>query len=326
MSFFNGTAYAFSSKGIKYYDPSVLTSIRMFIALSTSLIVLITDYLRIKRDHITFHNFTEFNNPAYMPYALLCGVISFGFPHALISMSQKYVNSSIVVVMQPFVSLIQFILSGLFLTGEPFTLNKFIANIIAIAGSLIASIPTLTGAGANNNVYIGFTLLITALFSFAVGGVIMKKYCSNTSPIKFAFYKLLGASVSSFIFSVCVVGSIEKYFEIIHDAGIRSLVYPVLLGICFTYTSTYLGIYCTSTLGSIITAYSNYIQILFGVFVGVVFLGEWEDYTAKNKFVSCCGILLIMVSMVLGLRKTGDIPREEIRDDNKCLLSNNDQI
>ena len=77
--------------------------------------------------------------------------------------------------------------------------------------------------------------------------------------------------------------------------------YPFSLGVFFTGSATFLMVYCIKELGAVITGYSNYIQIIFGVLFGVLFLNEWENYSSKEVFLSICGLIILFISVIIGL-------------------------
>lgn len=48
--------------------------------------------------------------------------------------------------------------------------------------------------------------------------------------------------------------------------------------------------------------YTNVGQIIIGILIGVTFLGEWDEYSAFDIFISIVGLVVLFISIVFGMK------------------------
>ena len=296
-----GTAYAVVSKALIYYDPVILNSLRMIFAFWGSIIFILV-LIIIKPEYYFIFKKTILTKETPFLSSLFCGVLNYGLPHSLLTIAQRTIPSTIIVIVQPFVTLFELLFASFLLPDEQFSLNKLIPQLIAICGSTLSSLPNfIRGIKENDNIFlIHYILLVFALLSFAFGMVYIKAFLNKANNLLISSYQLFGAAIYSTIFAI-LSNSFDFYYETIIKAGPKALFYPFSLGVFFTGSATFLMVYCIKELGAVITGYSNYLQIIFGVLFGVLFLNEWENYSYKEVFISISGLIILFISVIIGL-------------------------
>ena len=297
-----GTAYAVVSKALHYYNATILNSLRMIFAFWSSLVFILV-LIIIKPEY--FHTFKKSIKKHKTPLlsSMFCGVLNYGFPHSLLTIAQRSIPSSIIVIVQPFVTLFELFFASLLLHDEKFSFSKLFPQLIAITGSTISSLPNfLVVIKGTGDVYlVDYLLLLIALLSFAFGMVYIKAFLKKANNILIGSYQLFGAAVYSTLFAI-YNNNFCGYYEAIVSAGSKALIFPFVLGVCFTCSATFLMVYCIKELGAVTTGYSNHLQIVIGVLFGVFFLHEWKDYSKNEIILSVVGLLMLVISVVLGLR------------------------
>lgn len=296
-----GTAYAVVAKGLNYYDGPTLNSIRMCFAFWGS-VVFILSLLIIKPSFYSKIGKSIEKGETPLLSSMFCGMLNYGLPHSLITIAQRSIPSTIVVIVQPFVSLFELFFAAALLNDEKFSFKKLLPQLIAIIGSTLSSFPNLKLGfeGTGESSLLDYLLLLIALLSFAFGMVYIKAFLKKANNILIGVYQLFGAAIYSTIFAIARNG-FGSYIDSIIGAGPRALIYPFVLGVCFTCSATFLMVYTIKELGAVVTGYSNYLQILIGVVFGVLFMHEWDNYTKSDYIFSFAGLIVLVISVFIGL-------------------------
>lgn len=308
-----GSAYAFVSKALKYYEGSVLNSMRMWFAFSGALTVFLINYIFVGSFRSSL---SRYKTPALS--CMFCGTLNYGLPHSMISIAQSTIPSTIVIIAQPFVSMFVLLFSVVLLPDEKLTLTKFLIQCVAITGAIITSVPNFANIdfASGGFSFFHYVLLIGALFSFAFGSIYIKKYLTNCNSILMAVYQLLGSAIYATLFSI-YRNTFVGYIGNILAPDLKALFYPVLLGLGFTCSATFMSTYTIRKLGVTIAGFANYGQIIVGIIVGVFFMGEWNSYSGKDIAIALFGVAVLAISMICGL-----VIKEKVRtDDEENLLS-----
>ena len=65
-------------------------------------------------------------------------------------------------------------------------------------------------------------------------------------------------------------------------------------------------------LGLVAANYTNVGQIIIGIIIGVTFLGEWNEFSAFDVFLSIAGLIVLFISIVFGMKnETNKIDENE---------------
>ena len=296
-----GCSYAFVSKALPYFEGSILNSLRMWFAFFFSILILIYFILNDKNFFkIIQKSLKSGNTPIFLTF--LCGIINYGFPHSLITLSQNKLPSVLIIISQPFVSLFTFLMSPIFLFEEKITFKKLIPQLLAIFGSILTAKPSFN-LNENNNSnfeFLPYLLLIISLISFSFGTIFIKAYLNYSNSILLCVFQLFGSAIYSTIFSILKVGY-NNYFNSIFNNP-KNLIWPLLLGIFFTGIGSFLFVYIVKELGTVIASFTNFGQIVIGIIIGVLFLKEWENYSKFDIFLSLIGLIFIFISLIFGFK------------------------
>jgi len=304
-----GGSYAFVAKALPYYDGSLLNSLRMWFAFLGAIIILAIQTTLIPGFHANIRKSIKSGNTPILS-AMFCGIINYGFPHSLITLAQRSLPSVVIIIAQPFVSLFAFIMASYIIPDERFSWRRFVPQLIAITGSVLTSLPSISNSSdSNQSSPFAFILLLIALLSFGYGSVYIKAYLSHANPTMLSVSQLLGSALYSTLFSFYRIG-FSGYFTQISEAGGSSIIWPIILGVVFTCSSSFLFVYVVRELGSMIAGLANFGQIVVGVFIGIIFLDEWKEYTTLHMIESYIGLAILALSIYLGFKAENDSKTE----------------
>lgn len=293
----------------KKVDPLILSSVRMFFGFLTSLLIFLYKtlsdhkYSRHIRQSIASHS-TNFRK------GILCGVINYGFPYSLVAISQRSVSTIAVQISQPFVPIFSLI-GGHFLTIEKCSIQKFSFQFISVIGTVLSSIPTFLHSEIKESSFIiDYFLLLISTVSFGFGAVFLKYFQSKADQILLCVFQLFGAFLYSILYGFFSMGPkqfISKLKEIEYD----SLFEMFILGVFYTCFTSHCVVYTMKNLGMVAANYTNVGQIIIGILIGVTFLGEWDEYSAFDIFISIVGLVVLFISIVFGMKNETKTSKEE---------------
>jgi drug/metabolite transporter (DMT)-like permease len=295
-----GTSYAVVSRALYSIDGNMLSFCRMWFACLTGFSVLAFRFYtdRPFRSHIE----SSFQSGSVsMGRILLCGILNQGLPHSLITVAQRSLPSVAVTIAQPCVSLFSVFAAHFLLPDERFYCRKLVPQLLALAGTALTSIPTLSpkGDAAGAPQLLDFGLLGAAICSFGIGTVYVKLALTGLETVFCSPFQLLGSALYTSAFAVSQLG-LDFLVGELRDIGWDTIGWSMLMGVVYTYASGMLFVYVVRELGAVKAGFANFGQIVIGVIAGVVFLGEWKDYSGGDVGVSFVGLGLLTASIFSG--------------------------
>jgi drug/metabolite transporter (DMT)-like permease len=314
LSLIYGTAFAAVAEGMKYFSPCGIIFLRMFFGFIVSLIILFIrvaftkGYWQIVKAHFT-------SGIKYILWTSLGGLFYHGLPHCTIAIAQQWVSSAAVQIAQPLATAFGAILSHFVLPDEPFTCQKAIVLVLSITGVALSAIPSFIGAGGGSGgiekIAIGYALLILAVSFFGFSPVIIKWKTPNADASASAVIQIAASTIVTFIIELFWDGPKELLRQI-KEAPPIAWLWPFLvgcLGTGFAATGFNYLVACWGAAGANLIPFG---QIVVGVAVGVIFLNEWGMYKVWEIVISCVGIGLLIVAIILGFyEKKPEIHDEE---------------
>jgi drug/metabolite transporter (DMT)-like permease len=241
---------------------------------------------------------TSGNTPIFA--SVICGVLNYGLPHSLITLAQRSVTSVAVTIAQPCVSLVALFAAHLLLPDEKFSAEKLIPQLVALLGTILTSIPTFSSAPAGKSAEsFDYFLLCVAVISFGVGTVSIKYKLSKADSSLACVFQLWVSALYATVFYITQVG-LDFAIVAIGNISSQTLLWGVLLGCVYTYTSAILFVYVIKELGAVKVGLANFGQIVIGVIAGVVFLHEWSGYSFGDVVLSLLGLTLLTISILSG--------------------------
>jgi drug/metabolite transporter (DMT)-like permease len=295
-----GSSYAVVSRALYFVDGNILSFCRMWFACLTGFSVLA---FRFFTDQ-TFRSHVESSyqsGSVSMKKILLCGILNQGLPHSLITVAQRSLPSVAVTIAQPCVSLFAVFAAHFLLPDERFHCRKLIPQLLALTGTALTSIPTLSpkGVSAVAPQLLDFGLLGGAICSFGIGTVYVKLALTGLETVFCSPFQLLGSALYTSVFAASQLG-LEFMFVALRNIGWNTIGWSLLMGTVFTYASGLLFVYVVRELGAVKAGFANFGQIVIGVIAGVVFLEEWKEYSGNEVAVSFVGLGLLTVSIFSG--------------------------
>jgi len=230
--------------------------------------------------------------------AIFCGIISFGLPHSLISISQRSLSSSFVNIMQSLPPFFTLVFSALY-SIDKITFKKLLPHILAIIGTILVAIPSFSGhtSSAAANPF-DFLLCLLAVMGFGYGPVYLKNYLGDVNMTANVFLQSIGSSLYAFVSALI---QDQQCLPSIFKASFQDMIVPIIMGVIFTTCSGFLSVYVINELGPVVSMMTNYGQIIVGVCEGVFILNEWKDYTFQSKAMSWLGTAILCSSLFLGM-------------------------
>ena len=203
-----------------------------------------------------------------------------------------------VTMAQPCVPLFSLVAAHFLIPEEKFTFKKLIPNMFALVGTVMTALPSWTSSESANT--FDYLLLTCAIASFGFGSVYVKTV--NADPIICCAFQLLSSAVYTTIFAVTQFGYREFAPAFANLTG-KAIAWSAGIGFVYTFTSSLLYVYVIRELGPFKAGFANFGQILIGTIAGVVFLHEWDGYSQKDVVISLFGIVMLVISLVLGFHR-----------------------
>lgn len=306
VCFFNGGAYSIVGKALNYFDPIFFNTLRMLFAFSTAFCIYVW---KITDNPAYTSEIRRLLTTGQMPtkIAILSGVI-LGLCYGLLTLAQRSISSVSINVVQPLITLIAAGFTRCLMPNEKITLRNILTILLSAFGALIAFSPNLASSGGKHMDFIDLVFLSCALTCFGLSSVIVKKWLNDVDGTFLCVCQMFGAAVSSICFGILVNGPrfLRCFFQINQPATI----YALLLGSVFSCLNSLLNVHIIKTLGPIIAGHTNGGQIVVGTFIGVVFMGDWDNYQIKEIGLSVIGLAIIFTAIISGLKSNNT--REEI--------------
>jgi drug/metabolite transporter (DMT)-like permease len=260
-------------------------------------------YFRVLRNPgYSSHIRTSFSSGAVtFPRIIICGILNYGFPHSLITLSQRTVTSTAVTLSQPLISVVTLFTMRFVFPDEKITIRKLLPQILAITGTFLTSIPSFGG-----NIHydkatqiFDYCLLGVAVLAFGFGSVYLKWAFPSADALLLCAGQLAASAVYGFLFCLYQMGP-EFMFVAFKNIALHTIGWSALLGFGYTFTSSMLWIYVVREFGPVKANFANFGQIVIGVLAGVIFLGEWEEYSRKDIGLSLIGLGFLALSLLIG--------------------------
>jgi drug/metabolite transporter (DMT)-like permease len=227
--------------------------------------------------------------------------VNYGLPHSLITLSQRTVTSVAVTIAQPLVAFVALFAMRLVFPDEKITIRKLIPQALAITGTVLTSIPSFGGNThySRSSQIVDYSLLGAAVFSFGVGSVFLKWAFPTADALLLCAGQLGGSAVYGVGFCLVQLGP-EFMAVAFKNIALHTIGWALLLGLCYTYATAMLWVYVVRELGPVKANFANFGQIVVGVVAGVLFLGEWQEYTTRDISMSLVGLAFLTVSIFTG--------------------------
>lgn len=256
-----GTSYATVSRALFFCDGTVLSCIRMWVATLCALLVIL---FRMWSSRSYSHQIRGLldSGAAALPWQkiFVCGIVNFGLPHSLVTLAQRTVTSVAVTISQPCITLFAFLTSLLLIPDEKFRLVKFVPHVLAIAGALTTSIPTLRPS-AHSTQYSDYGLLGAAVVSFGVGSVLIKWALPPIDQLVLCLGQSLGSALYTTVFCAWQLGP-GFMWDAFRNIGWNTIGWGCVLGIVYSFTTSVLYVYVIREMGPVTGGMVNFGQIV----------------------------------------------------------------
>jgi drug/metabolite transporter (DMT)-like permease len=295
-----GTSYAVVSRALFFSDESMLSCLRMCFAAAIALCVL-RARMRLSPGYAAHVRGALASGHASLPRMVFCGVINYGLPHSLITLAQRTVTSVAVTIAQPLVAVVALFAARLAFPEERITARRLAPQALALAGTVLTSIPSF-GRNAHYSraaQALDYCLLGAAVLSFGVGSVFLKWAFPTADAALLCAAQLGGSAAYGVAFCAWRLGPAFMAVAFRNIAP-HTVAWSLLLGLCYTYATAMLWVFVVRELGPVKANFANFGQIVVGVVAGVLFLGEWQEFTPRDVAMSLAGLGFLTVSILAG--------------------------
>ena len=195
LAFIWGASFYFIEIGLIYLDPFWLVSVRLlFGALPLALWLLFQEKTLPIKSHFWIS-------------VMIMGVLNNFLPFNFIAFGQLYVTGGMASIINANTAFMGVIVSGLFLSGEPATLNRVVGVMIGVTGVAIAiGITAMLPEADANDLLLGSLAIIVATIAYAFAGVWGKIRLAEYSPTQSAVGMLICSSAISVLCSFLISG------------------------------------------------------------------------------------------------------------------------
>jgi drug/metabolite transporter (DMT)-like permease len=317
-----GAAFAGVEQGLKTMSAGLFQSFRMIFAGFLCLIILGLRWV-FETGYGEKVRKVFCSSPKLIMHLCIGGILNLGLPHSLISVGQKWVPTASINLVQPVAAGSTIILSHFLIPGERFTLRRGISLGIAVAGASLSSIAPFRHAEDHgtsiSQVGIGFVLLVVGVLLFGIAAVYFKWKTPNTDVTLSGVVQLIASSVFCFIWSLCYDGpaSIKQQ---VSETNAKPYVWALIVGWLGSCVGVHAFIYLIETLGAPMANFVTIGQILVGVTVGVLALGEWNDYLWWEILINAFGMILLGGSILIVFMQNAENDKQsQASQEDECI-------
>ena len=299
-----GSAYGIISKGLQYFSPTLIITLRMFFGFLICLLIFFLRFLFLKKYK---NNFLQqlFPGKIIIYHMCISGLLYQGIAHTLIATTQQWVNSAIVQMVFPLDSVIASIFSHFFFEDEKFTLLKLYSLILAFLGVIMTAIPSFKHPSPGvtiTNIIIGYLFLFIAVFLWGLSTVYMKLKTSTYDGLITGIYQLLSSFFICGITSIIYDGPKKIIYQCLNTPLIGWLS-PIIVGIFASGLIVLCAIILVKEIGAVAGNFPSFGQIIIGIFVGVIWLKEWKFYSIFDIIITLLGTIFLIIGIYIGFSK-----------------------
>lgn len=300
-----GTSYAVVSCALGRVDGKALNVFRMLFAAMSAGLVLLGKMLFDAR-------YREALKAKRLPVMkmIMAGFLNQGFPHSLITIAQRSLSSIEVTIAQPCIPLFCLLAERFWMPEEKCRLSKVIPSVIALIGTVITFSPSFESA-RTGGFLIDYLYLSLAIASFGFGIVFVKAHLSTVDSSVLCFVQMLTSAIYATFLTIFEKKSLFLSF-IAANFTTEMLKWAAILGFVFSFMSSLLFTFVVQEMGAMKAGYTNFGQIIVGVWTGFTFLHEWDKFSAGQVLVGVLGLAILCVSLVIGFSAERKISRQKL--------------
>ena len=318
LCFCYGTSYAVTSLFIGSVNDAAFSLLRAFAAAIAATVYLFSKLKNPEYKQTATHSLSSGETNFFKSF--FSGILFLGLPTTFTIIAQKAVPSFIVIIAQPTIPFFSMLAAHIMTSDEKITFNNFIVQITAILGAVLTLVPSLDLSAEGESSLFSYVLLLIAIIMYGIGAIYIKVFLATaevTLSCVFAIYGSLLYSLFSALYRFGISNIIAGFLEM----SPKVVLLTFIMGVVYNCVPTFLFMDCIRELGAVKAQLTNFGQIIIGVFVGVLFLNEWADFTTKDICYVLSGLVLIVAAMISDL---GGQVSQQIT--NKCLKNQIDTI
>jgi drug/metabolite transporter (DMT)-like permease len=224
------------------------------------------------------------------------GLINVAIPFALISWSEQHISSGMASILNSTVPLFTILIAPFFIKEEHLSRRRVLGLLIGFTGVIVLMSNQISEGDSLSG--LGIAAMLAAACSYAVSGIFAKRKTAGMKPI----VQSVGQMGSSFLFILPTALTFEAPFHFpVHAISYAALMWLGFLGSC---AATLLWFSLLNSVGPTRTSMTTYLFPLFGVLLGLIFLGEAVDWRLIAG-----GVLIILAVVIVNSQKRPDLDK-----------------
>ena len=218
--------------------------------------------------------------------AILIGIVHFTIPVSLFCYAGKFLDSSIVSILNTMYPIFTIIFASVLLKENVTRLSWF-GVIVSTLGIVILN--SKDGLNIDAQDVVPSLCVVLATICYAVATIFVKTKCSNIPPVT-------NITVALTIATIPLVPSI--FFETNLVALLKPKIFLIILymGVCSTAIAYLLHFYLIKARGSAFSTFSSFLIPVFGIIYGIIFMNE--VFTAQR----IVGAIMVLFGLALILK------------------------
>ncbi len=257
LSLFWGTNLVASRFGIGEFDPLFFITLRLVIAISCFVPVLLINQGRLPTGRALWQK------------ASISGLFGVAVPIPMFILSLQYHSSGVASLYVTTLPVMIVIAAHFFLPDEKMTRNKVIGVTLAMSGALFLALRGESGlAGIGRASPLGFILIMIGLSSEVFNTMFVRSRMQGFNPMQVTLIRFLVAGIVLFIITL-FLGDFS--LEQVTFTGYFSLAYAALIG---GLGGQFLAFYIQQRFGATTFSLNAFLVPIFAILTGAFFLGE----------------------------------------------------
>ncbi len=270
LSLLWGGSFTFIKVAVETVPPATIVLGRLVIGAALLMALLRLSGIRLPSD------------PGLWGAFLVQGFLQSALPFTLISWGEKYIDSGLASLLNATPPLFAFLIAFFMLKKDDASLRKFVGVVVGFIGVLVILGPDVLG-GSSESVW-GQLAITGASLSYAVAAIYAQRFSSQPALLTAACSMSMAA-----LLMIPISLSVDRPWTLTPSG--EALWSIAALGILSTTLAMIIYFRLVKTLGAVTVTSGSYLRAGFGIFLGILFLGE-------NMTLSLViGLVLIFLSL-----------------------------
>jgi len=296
-----GPSFLLIKIAVTEIPPMLLASLRIGIAAAVLCLILYVKKEKLSRDF------------QFWKHVAIAGLFAHAIPFTLFNWGEQYIDSALASILNGLTPLFTIIMAHFMVREEKITIQKAIGTLLGFAGLIVLISPNFNGE--SNAAFYGILAVSIAAFSYAIAIIYARLNLLKSRPLHAPTSQLLVTAIYLIPLAFFVDQPIQL-LSISWQAAVAILILGVF-GTAFAFMVYYKIL---DRAGASFLSLSVYLTPVYGVILGIIFLGESLSIEAIIGAVIILAGLLIANSTISFVRskKSSKIPKKLLVGELDC--------